>query len=435
MRRLLCLSLVLFACGQPTRQPPKKEKATTSQPQKQKARTLALQAPTGDTKIDKELRDLQKKIAALPKKADLWELLARAWVHKARESQNPELYANAKEAADEALALDPKRVGPLEIKGLVLQNEHRFFELLGLAKEMLEKDPKNTESWALLGDAALELGDYDKAIEAYQEMLDLRPGLSAYARVAYLRWLLGDVEGALEMWQEAIAVGFNKNEEQLAFCFAEEGVVRWLSGDLEKAESRFQQALALLPDYAPARVGRGKIRFAKGDLSGAQSDFAAAVKAHPTVEAYRWLSAIARQNKDEATAKDAEAKLELEGRRGDFRTLSLFYSMANKDANTALALAKKDAEQRGGVYTHDALAFALFRQGKREEAQKEMELALSENTQDPMLFAHAGLLYNSLGDTTKAKELLDKAWTLNPFFDPVLAEEVKAAREKLSSQP
>jgi tetratricopeptide (TPR) repeat protein len=167
-------------------------------------------------------------------------------------------------------------------------------------------------------------------------------------------------------------------------------------------------------------------------MTGAQADFASAVKAHPTVEAYRWLAATARRNGDEATAKDAEAKLEIEGRRGDFRTLSLSYSMANKDPNTALSLAQKDAEQRGGVYTHDALAFALFRQGKREEAKKEIELALSQGTKDPMLFAHAGLIYNALGDTQKAKALLDAAVSLNPFFDPVLLEEVNATRERLA---
>ena len=51
--------------------------------------------------------------------------------------------------------------------------------------------------YGLLGDAVLEQGSLDEAAIAYQCMVDLRPDLQSYSRVAHLRWLKGDVDGAI----------------------------------------------------------------------------------------------------------------------------------------------------------------------------------------------------------------------------------------------
>ena len=304
MRRpLLSLLFLMTSCEQPATQS-KPQQAQSATTQVAALPNAALTPSDGNSAVDNELRTLQKKLERQPKKAELWELLAKAWVKQAREAQEPSLYGRAQLAADEALRLQPKRLGALEVKALVLQSEHRFQDMKRVASLMLEQDNNSYEAWALFGDAELELGAYDSTIKAYQKMLDLRPGLPAYSRAAYLRWLTGDVEGSLQMWQEAIAVGFNKNAEQLAYCFAENGAVYWLKGDLEASLKEQEKALALVPNYAPARVGRGKVRFAKQDLVGAQQDFAASVKANATVESYRWLAALARLNGDETTAPD-----------------------------------------------------------------------------------------------------------------------------------
>jgi tetratricopeptide (TPR) repeat protein len=427
MTRYLIALLLMTSCVETKQKAPPKEKAlpvqATSNP-KEATKHIALEAPAGDSATDRELRSLQQKIEKLPDSADTWELLARAWVKKAREAQQPELYARAEDATKEALRLNPKQLGALEVKGLVLQSEHRFQELSALAKEMTSKDPKDAEAWALAGDAALELGQYDQSVESYQQMLDLKPGLAAYSRVAYLRWLVGDIEGSLQMWDEAINVGFNKNAEQVAFCLSEKALVLWLKGDIAGAERDVKAALTLFPGYAPALILRAKIKFHQKDLMGAQEDLTAAVKVSPGVDAYHWLAAIASKNKDEATEKSAREQLEIMGRRGDFRTLSVSYSATNQSAETALSLAKRDAEQRGGVYTYDAVAFAYLRNKDLARAKEHIELALSQGTQDPMLLAHAGLIYHALGETTLAKEKIRAALAMNPSFDPILIEEI-----------
>ena len=44
-------------------------------------------------------------------------------------------------------------------------------------------------------------------IEAYQKMADLKPCLQAYTRIAHVRWLKGDLEGAIEVAEEAAGTG------------------------------------------------------------------------------------------------------------------------------------------------------------------------------------------------------------------------------------
>ena len=66
--------------------------------------------------------------------------------------------------------------------------------------------PENSSSnatlpfdYGLLGDALMEQGRLAEAVAAYQRMVDLRPDLQSYSRVAHIRWLKGDLDGAIEV--------------------------------------------------------------------------------------------------------------------------------------------------------------------------------------------------------------------------------------------
>ena len=42
----------------------------------------------------------------------------------------------------------------------------------------------------------MEQGKLSDAVEAYQQMMNLKPDLRAYARAAHMRWLKGDLDGS-----------------------------------------------------------------------------------------------------------------------------------------------------------------------------------------------------------------------------------------------
>ena len=58
--------------------------------------------------------------------------------------------------------------------------------------------------YGLLGDVLMEQGRVGAAVEAYQQMIDLKPGSQAYTRAAHVRWLKGDLDGATEMMRAAV---------------------------------------------------------------------------------------------------------------------------------------------------------------------------------------------------------------------------------------
>src|SRR5262249_18281443 len=85
-------------------------------------------------------------------------------------------------------------------------------------------------------------------------------------------------------------------------------------------------------------------------------------------------------------------------------------------------LAKQDIAERQDVYGHDALAWALLKNDQPEEASKAMADALKQGTRDARLYFHAGMIAHRLGETAKARNLLEKALALNPHFSPEGAE-------------
>src|SRR5213592_4088610 len=84
---------------------------------------------------------------------------------------------------------------------------HQFREALALGRQAHALQPQRPLVYGVIGDAQIELGQYDDAVQTFQQMVDLRPDLSSYSRVSYARELHGDVEGAIEAMQKAVEAG------------------------------------------------------------------------------------------------------------------------------------------------------------------------------------------------------------------------------------
>ena len=78
-------------------------------------------------------------------------------------------------------------------------------------------------NYGVLGDAHLELGDYDEAFDAFDRMMQLRPGAASYARVAYARELQGNLNGALESMRLAAEASEGGDVEAIAWYHSQVG--------------------------------------------------------------------------------------------------------------------------------------------------------------------------------------------------------------------
>jgi len=392
---------------------------------------LALAASTGSTNADKTVIDAQKVVRENRAKDDLWILLGRAWVRKARESADPGFYLNADACAEVVLERSPDQKLALDLRGLVLLNGHKFDEARALAAQVTARHPEDPMAWGTLSDAYLEMGRYDEATDAAQTMVDLKPNLPSYSRASYLQWLRGDVVGAKESVRRALDSGRagKSDPEPGAWVFVQAATMFWHEGDFDGADAGYDKALERIGDYAPANVGKGRIAMAKGDPRRAAELFERAWKVSPLVET-AWLLGDAREAMGDAKgAADAYALVEREGRRTDPRTLSLFLSTKGRsaaEAEDALKLAREEYEVRKDITSEDALAWAYYRTGRLAEAKASIVKARRLGTPDARLMFHEGAIRLAAGDVKQGKKLIAGALEKNPAFDATGVKEAKA---------
>jgi tetratricopeptide (TPR) repeat protein len=388
------------------------------------AEVLALASSRGDGPVDKAIVRAQRVATKLPAQPAAWTGLGAAWVGKARATTDPGFYLNAGACADLALRASPDDPAALDLRALVLLNDHRFEQARALAAANIARAPEDAAAYGALSDALLELGRLDEAVTATQAMMDLKPNAAAYSRAAHLRWMNGDgAERAMRSAIDATAPG--PGSEARAWTLTDAAMLFWQKGDYEGADAGFDKALEAFADYPPALVGKARVHLARGEGAAAAAVLARAYERSPLVET-AWLLGDARGlTGDETGAREAYDRVEHLGARVDPRTLSLFESTKGRDAAAALALADRERSTRDDPYTEDAYAWALYRSGRLPEARRAIDEATRWGTPDARFLYHAGAIRLAQGDRTHGRALVARALALNPQFDRTAAGEAR----------
>src|SRR5437870_10184 len=196
-----------------------------------------------------------------PKNFEAYNALALALSRRARETSDVTFYAQAQDALGKSFEISPANFDGERTAVWLLLGRHEFPAALEKAKELNKKAPDDVMLYGFLTDANVEIGNYDDAEKAAQWMLDLRPGnLPGTTRAAYLRELLGDVDGALELMNMAYQSTPPNEAEDRAWILSQIGHLQLMSGKISDAESTLQQALAIFPGYHYALQHLAKVR-------------------------------------------------------------------------------------------------------------------------------------------------------------------------------
>jgi len=417
------LVLLLAGCA---KDPVPAPLAASSTQRPGESQALCLASVQGDTAVDLDLKRAQAKARSLPSRADSWVGIGRGWVRKARWSADPGFYVNVEGCAAEALRADPGYVPALELRSLVLMNNHQFESARALAEQILQRSPDSVVGNGTLSDASLELGLYQQAAQSAQAQMNAQPGMAAFSRAAYLNWLKGDTRSAKLFIRDALLDRNAADPEAAAWTFVEAGMMYWQQGDYQGADAIFSEALRWVPNYPSALVGRGRVALAEGQASAAITDFATAQRLHPLVETAWLLGDAYALAHDTEHAQQAYAEAERLGRRGDRFTLALFLASKNRNAEQAVHLLEAERSTRGGIYVDDAYAWALYRAGRFDEARRASAQALRLGTHDARLLFHAGAIALATGEPAEGRKLIEEALALNPGFDMSGAAEARA---------
>jgi tetratricopeptide (TPR) repeat protein len=387
---------------------------------------LVLSPQTGDGRTDREISRLQQQIRNGRNLQLGLEQLGWAFVAKARESFDPGFYKLAEQCAWCIEKRNPRSQEAMLLRAHVLQNLHRFKESETLARRLVQQRGLSFD-YGLLGDALMEQGKLSDAVEAYQRMMNLKPDLRAYARAAHMRWLKGDLAGAIEAMQLAVSAASPSDAESAAWVNTRLGFYEFQAGHVDEAEQRCAFALSLQNNYAPALLLKGKILLAQNRFRDAVDTLQNAAKWNPLPE-YQWTLAEAlRATGRENEASGIEAQLRKHGASSDPRTLALFLATRHENPGTALRLARTELGSRSDVFTHDALAWSLAAAGNLAEAHSEMQRALAEGTEDGRLFFHAAMIASQAGHSADAERWMRKASELSQLLLPSERNELQNA--------
>jgi tetratricopeptide (TPR) repeat protein len=372
---------------------------------------------TGDALLDKQIAQAQEAVRAGRTPAVALERLGWLFVAKARSSFDDGFYKRAEQCALCLNSRQPGDAGAMLLRGHVLHNLHRFKEAEPIARHLASTRGAAFD-YGLLGDVLMELGHLNEAAAAYQKMMDLRPDSRALARAAHLRWLKGDLPGAVAAMQEAARSVGSREAESAAWMHTRLGFYHLASGEAALADEACAAALRLQTDYAPALLLQGRAHLAVGEGAEAVEPLQRAVRFNPLPE-YQWALAEALFESGSVNeAHKVQAELRKHGAERDPRTFALYLATRCEDVEVALSLAQHELKQRADVFTHDALAWCLARADRLEEARIHMKMALAEGTSDGRLFFHAAVIAAKSGRADEARRFRARAESLAQLLLP-----------------
>ena len=407
-------------------------------PAARRTSSSALLLPTTNAgSLDGEIASLQQRLREIPDDWRGFAQLGLAYVAQARVTADPSWYPKAEGVLRRSLRLQPDENvdGALGIGALDLAR-HDFAAALREGRRASDLNPYSADAYGLIGDALLELGRYDRAFEAFRTMVDTRPDLASYARVAYARELVGDVPGAERAMRMAFdAAGTPSDSAWTAYQLGE---LAFGSGDVGSARGWYARGLNTDPAYVPNLAGLAKVAWARGDDELAIARFTEVVARYPSAEFVGALADLYRATEKPALADRQEAVVaamhDLATANGVNVDLELaLFDADHGDPEGALAAARAEWARRQSVHVADAYAWALYANGRYQRASTFAERALALGTRSALFLFHAGMIRLELGDEVGARRYLSDAVATNPNFSILHAADAARVLARLET--
>jgi tetratricopeptide (TPR) repeat protein len=395
--------------------------------------------PTATSQL---IRSAQAAVARSPADATAYAGLGAAYFQSARETGDVNDYELAEQSLTKSLNLvsaDFSSDAALGTMASVCMGEHRFNDALSYGQKALSLGTGDISSFAIVGDAYADMGEYQKAHVAYGRLtppdmtLSPRAAYARDSRLSYLRFIAGDTAAAIALMKIAVTEGVEAQlqSENLAWLYYELGEYYTQAGDASSADAAYLAALNIHPGDYRALAALGKLRANNGRYTEAVVLYQKAIAVVPMPIFIAELGDLYAKSGNQAEAKKQYALVEYIGLLGNInqvlhnRDLALFYADHDMKLVESLDLAQKELEVRHDVYTWDALAWALYKNGKLTEAAKASEKATQFGTRDSLLLFHAGMIADRLGQTEQARNELREALQINPRFHLIYANKAQ----------
>lgn len=383
-------------------------------------RTFSARLAKGTT--DERIKLYESLLVSSPDNMQLQSGLIAVYLQKLRESSDYTYLDRAAKLTDNMLAKEGGNFVALRFQNEVDLQRHNFQAVAERAGDMAKYAASDQGNWGNLGDALMELGEYQSAGQAYLRMFSLGPNLGSYNRLAYFHFVTGDAEKAIGLMRDAIASA-DPLPENVAWCWAELGDMYFKTGKLQQAADSYRIATKLFPPLHRAFAGLGKVAATRGEIEIAIENYKHAQAIVPLVEyagALEDLYSTSHLASKAQEQRDLIEAIETLGRVANEkinRNLALLLADHNRHLDVALSLMQAEIPVRGDVYTWDALAWVLFKNGRSTEAREASLKALKLGTPEPVFYFHASKIAQACGDEEAAIGYSKRLGALNDRFD------------------
>ncbi len=368
-----------------------------------------------------QVRELEDDVVRRPRDVAVLTALGYGYLQRWRETADASFLPRASEALDRARTLRPG--DPLVLTGLgsLALTQHEFRRALSIGRDAVQAAPDSARPYGVVGDALLELGRYPQAFATFERMVAIRPSVASYARVAYARELTGDRAGASAAMQLALDAAGGQPEAS-AWVSVELAKLDLASGRLAPASHHVADALTLVPGYVFAEELRARIEAARGHLSAAIRIARRAAESVPLPQIVSLLADLeeragrtAAARRDRATVIAIDRLIAANGIRSDIEVV-LFDADHRLGTTTLVERARAARSARPSIWGDDALAWALARTGRCDEARVWSKRSLRLGTRDGLLSFHRAAIEDCAGNRAAARTWARRALAGGPAF-------------------
>jgi tetratricopeptide (TPR) repeat protein len=345
--------------------------------------------------LRRRVDDMEARLRQRPDDAGAAVLLADALLRQARATTDGRPANRAADVLSAVLKEHPAQYDALRMLGAIHLSRHRFRDALAVARRGRDMRPGDAWNYGVMGDALLELGEYDEAFAAFDRMAALRPTADAYARVSYARELTGDLDGALAAMRLAESATSAHDLEAKAWYAAHVAELDFRAGRIDAAERGYRYAAYLFPQYPYAMTGLGKVKQARGDMNVALDIYLDQMTRTPSLDLAARIGDLYRKRGDWTAAEhyyDLAEQLAGPALAQTEANLALFMAERDRKLPEALAIAQRVSAERSDIFTNDALAWTLYKSGRVREAAEASRRSLRTGTRDERILAHAAAI-------------------------------------------
>ena len=309
-------------------------------------------------------------------------------------------------------------------------SQHRFKDAYELLKITFQGPSDKHETQLMLFDAAMEVGDFDKAYQYLEAVKNLK---DYHYLIRLSKWsdYRGDLPNAINYLEMAMAIAESRGSKPLRiWSYSNLADYYGHAGRIEDSYRYYLKTLALQPDNEYVKKGIAWVLY---------SEEKNATEAHRIMDSIMINRQLPDDHLFKAELYAFEGKKDLatlseisfiqaveQGNYGEMYNAYLIELYAENEPEKALKLAQSELENRPTPEIYHLLALAQLQNGMPKVALETIQNHVSKKTSEPMALYHTALVYKANNLNEKVAELKEELAEAAYELGPVLSKKIEA---------